>query len=1033
MADLNQQLGFDVSQALEACKQLDSSLTNLQTRFTSVAGSINLFNSAGSNASAAAKQVGNALRTDLGQGAAASTVNVDKLTVSLGLLSRVVFTQAIVRGMSTVRNEISETLHSSLDFQKAVSNIQTIAGDRSIESLAKDVRSLSDAYNIPLLDVAKAKYDVLSNGFTNASDQLQILEASFKLAKTTVAGGVDTVNLLSTALNAFGESAPNAEKRAAEFFKTVELGKIVGSELAANLPKVAPGANLLGIKPEEVLAGFSTLTQRGVSPEEAATQQNAAITALLKPTKATADAMHLLGFENAQALVKALGFVGGLRALIGTTDGSAESIARLFTNVRAIKGVLGEAQQGFDTYQEHLQKISNFTPSDHANVYLRRISTDAERVESDLNKLSNALTDGVGGAAVKAAAEFSRWAGGVENATSVIDAAGPALLGLGASLVLITTQLGAARLAGVGFSTALAGLAAVPVAKGLGVSIGQFINANLLDQSAQSKALEALNKQNLDKLNESGANEIEVQTQRLANLRAEAEQIVTQSDANRGARSGAPFADQLRSDFDAFVAHYAAVSHQAKITEKDFNDLVAEHAKLVNDTQASNFVTRATFQPELNQYDEGLKKLKDIRETAATVKFDPAGIGTEALQTSVSAAEKAKQANADLVRDDHDTLERILQARQRYAQDLKRLSQTSAQDSIKDQQHANDLAQQLSDQRFNYANKRFSQLQQSQRDRNRADSLSSEASRLLSRAQTPQQIELASREFQRAQAFAQQAATAAQSSGNRTAQLQGEREIESVLRRQTDATRAQAALKAQIALQANAAAAAEQARVDDIAKTSKHFLDNLREFDSQGNRLPEAQIAKNRAAAQEDLAHLNSVLFSPSSHFDISTVLSFDKLQQRLQQAVTGTRINDLEASGQALSGMSSQIQGYLDSQQYTVSVAAKVAAETENEAYGGVIGRYFSAGGQARGTDTIPAMLSPGEFVMNAASTQKFYSQLVAMNADRPVYRAEGGPVSSVTFNGGINITESANPQATAREIQQLLRREARRGTSLI
>ena len=207
-------------------------------------------------------------------------------------------------------------------------------------------------------------------------------------------------------------------------------------------------------------------------------------------------------------------------------------------------------------------------------------------------------------------------------------------------------------------------------------------------------------------------------------------------------------------------------------------------------------------------------------------------------------------------------------------------------------------------------------------------------------------------------------------------------------------------------------------------------------------------------AAQKDLDSLNSKLFSPSSKFDLSAVFGFDKLQQRLNQAVTGTRINDLEASGKALSNLGSQIQSALNSQQFSVNVAAHVAGgggssgegESENEAFGGMIGQYyanggrvanrlssyFAAGGQARGTDTVPAMLTPGEFVMNAASTRKFYSQLTAMNADKPIYRAEGGPVSNVNV-GGITVNASPNPQQTAREVMNLIRRETRRGSSLI
>jgi hypothetical protein len=75
--------------------------------------------------------------------------------------------------------------------------------------------------------------------------------------------------------------------------------------------------------------------------------------------------------------------------------------------------------------------------------------------------------------------------------------------------------------------------------------------------------------------------------------------------------------------------------------------------------------------------------------------------------------------------------------------------------------------------------------------------------------------------------------------------------------------------------------------------------------------------------------------------------------------------------------------------------------------------------------------MLSPGEFVVNARSTRKFYSELQAMNAGiRPVYRQDGGTVTTV---GDINVTVSGENGAAAngREIAQSIRRELRRGTS--
>ncbi len=101
-----------------------------------------------------------------------------------------------------------------------------------------------------------------------------------------------------------------------------------------------------------------------------------------------------------------------------------------------------------------------------------------------------------------------------------------------------------------------------------------------------------------------------------------------------------------------------------------------------------------------------------------------------------------------------------------------------------------------------------------------------------------------------------------------------------------------------------------------------------------------------------------------------------------------------------------------------------------QGKSLGGMVHRQYG-GFIPRGTDTIPAMLSPGEFVVNAKSTKQFFSQLVAMNAGiQPVYRQEGG---SVTHVGDINITVQGapTPQQTARETMSAFRREMRRRTS--
>jgi hypothetical protein len=98
--------------------------------------------------------------------------------------------------------------------------------------------------------------------------------------------------------------------------------------------------------------------------------------------------------------------------------------------------------------------------------------------------------------------------------------------------------------------------------------------------------------------------------------------------------------------------------------------------------------------------------------------------------------------------------------------------------------------------------------------------------------------------------------------------------------------------------------------------------------------------------------------------------------------------------------------------------------------AQGGLI-RFLASGGFAgRGTDRIHAMLSRDEFVVNARSSRRFYSQLQAINSGQaPQFRSQGGAVTNVTI-GDVNVQGGSTPAKTGRAIASELRREMRRGS---
>jgi len=107
------------------------------------------------------------------------------------------------------------------------------------------------------------------------------------------------------------------------------------------------------------------------------------------------------------------------------------------------------------------------------------------------------------------------------------------------------------------------------------------------------------------------------------------------------------------------------------------------------------------------------------------------------------------------------------------------------------------------------------------------------------------------------------------------------------------------------------------------------------------------------------------------------------------------------------------------------------VGGGVQGKSLGGLMSKmkFFESGGAARGTDTIPAMLSAGEFVTSAKNTRRFLPELQAINAGIP----PAPEPSSVVYNttvGDINVNGAQQPTMVAREVMRQIRRENRRGS---
>ena len=87
----------------------------------------------------------------------------------------------------------------------------------------------------------------------------------------------------------------------------------------------------------------------------------------------------------------------------------------------------------------------------------------------------------------------------------------------------------------------------------------------------------------------------------------------------------------------------------------------------------------------------------------------------------------------------------------------------------------------------------------------------------------------------------------------------------------------------------------------------------------------------------------------------------------------------------------------------------------------GGIIPKYFSVGGFAKGTDTVPAMLTPGEFIMSkyAVDTYGVDNMKKINNGD-----SLGGTVYNNTYTLTVNAKTNANPNDIAQAVMSTIKK---------
>jgi TP901 family phage tail tape measure protein len=384
---------------------------------------------------------------------------------------------------------------AAIAFDSARAKVATLA-DNSGE-LAQQSRDLSKELNFQVgsTELLGATYDIVSSGFEETADVLEILKA----ASQGAIGGLTDVGVVGDAvtsvLQSYNMNADQASKVTDILAQTVDSGKISFEQLAGGIGQITGIAFQAGVSFEELNAAIATATAKGTPASSSISGTRQAIINLLKPTADAKAVLEQFGIANAAATLKAEGLVGILQRL-KDQGASTEQLSEIFSDTDGFAVVSQLAGNNLGAFIDNIDRMNNSAGKAQAATQQIASSFQGE-LTAALNQANEALID-LGNGVLKAATplvqalgfiltNFNKLPEGVKESIGVVVAltgglvtlAG-AVLSVAAILPIVTAglkQMGImATAAGVGTTATAQGATAASVSlRGMATAAGGLL------------------------------------------------------------------------------------------------------------------------------------------------------------------------------------------------------------------------------------------------------------------------------------------------------------------------------------------------------------------------------------------------------------------------------------------------------------------------------------------------------------------------------------------------------------------------------
>lgn len=404
--------------------------------------------------------------------------NFDKASEASGKISdKLKPVSTTIAGLGTA------SVAASITFEDSMAKVSTIADETEVsyDDMKKSIIDLSDQTGISANDIADNVYNAISAGQSTA-DAVNFVTESTKLAKAGFAEAGQSLDILTTILNAYGLEASEVTNVSDILVQTQNKGKTTVAELASSMGKIIPTANSVNVNLEQLGTGYALMTAKGIATAETTTYMNSMLNELSDSGSTVASILKEKTGKSFAELMESGTSLGDAMAIIEQeANNSGLAMSELWSSSEAGKAALvlaTDAGQAFNSTLSDMQNSAGATDTAFEKVN----NTTGNKLKQSLNEVKNSainMGDTLAPVTSMVAEGFSKITGMLSNLSSE-QLKTIAVIGVG--VVALNLVLGAVSKVTNSISSVVKGIESIKTAfnslKKIGLAVKAFALAN---------------------------------------------------------------------------------------------------------------------------------------------------------------------------------------------------------------------------------------------------------------------------------------------------------------------------------------------------------------------------------------------------------------------------------------------------------------------------------------------------------------------------------------------------------------------------